>query len=189
MATAKDELSQYKNWVRIYILIDYGGREVCCNVLFAKENWPTDGAELFKRLKPLQKKICTFQKQREILCPASGMTDHNKFDLTLFTRIIEVLFGSTYKRLVKDLRDARNNECHRGNKELSDTDFNQLWQCLTKMLEKYGFDVASVDHLRLGDPFLDQRFKNVESTVQGRYIYTPTIVAPNIMLFYKAMEF
>ena len=184
MATAKDELSQYKNWIRIFLLIDYGGREVCCNVFFTKENWPTDGAELFKRLKPLQKKICKFPDQQEILCPASGTTDHKKFDLTLFTRIIEVLFGSTYKTLVKDLRDARNNECHRGNKELSDTDFNQLLQRLTKMLEKYGFDVTSINQLKAGDPFLDQRFKDLESTIQGRYISTPTILAPNIILFY-----
>ena len=183
MAAAKDELSQYKNWVRIFLLIDYGGREVCDNVLFNKENWPTDGAELFKRLKPLQSKICKYPDQREILCPSSGKTDHNKFDVTLFTRIIEVLFGSTYQSLVKDLRDARNNECHRGNKELSDTDFNQLWQRITKMLENYGFDVRSVDNLKAGDPFLDQRFKNI----QGRYISTPTTVASNIILFSYAI--
>ena len=171
MAAAKDKLSQYKNWVRIFLLIDYGGREVCCDVLFKKEKWPTDGAELFKRLKPLEKKICKFSDQKEILCPASGKTDHNKFDLTLFTRIIEVLFGSRYESLVKDLRQARNSECHRGNKELPNTDFNQLWQHVTKMLETYGFDVTLVTHLKAGDPFMDQRFENLESTIEGRYIF------------------
>ena len=48
MAAAKDKISQYKNWVRIFLLIDYGGREVCRDVLFNKEKWPTDGVELYK---------------------------------------------------------------------------------------------------------------------------------------------
>lgn len=72
---------------------------------------------------------------------------------------------------MKDLRQARNSECHRGNKELPNTDFNQLWQHVTKMLETYGFDVTLVTHLKAGDPFMDQRFENLESTIEGRYIF------------------
>ena len=184
MAAAKDKISQYKNWVRIFLLIDYGGREVCRDVLFNKEKWPTDGVELYKKLKPLQSKICRFKSQCETLCPSHGKTDHNKFDLTLFTGIIDVIFGSTYKSLVKDLRDARNNECHRGNKELSNTEFNDLWKHTTDMLQKYGFNITSVDNLRAGDPFLDRRFNDVVSSIQGRYVSAPILLATNITLLH-----
>ena len=174
MAVAEGKLSQYKNWVRVFLLIDYGGKEVCCDVLFNKENWPTDGMELYKKLKPKQPKICQYKDQNEVLCPSSGTTDHNKFDLTLFTSIIDIFFGRKYQSLVKDLRDARNTECHRGNKKelYSDTAFNQRWKFITDMLGRYGFDIKSVDDLKAGDPFLDERCKSLSGTIQGIYIST-----------------
>ena len=41
------------------------------------------------------------------------------------------------------------------------------------MLEEYGFDTKSVDNLKAGNPFLDQRFINLPSKTQGRYISAP----------------
>ena len=184
MAVAKDSLSQYKNWLRIVLLLEYGSREVCCDVLFRKENWPTDGAELFKRLKPLQSKICRFRDQQEILCPSTGTTDHNKFDGVLFTAIIKVLFGSKYQSLVNDLRAARNSQYHRVDKELSDSEFNELWQHITNMFKKYGFDVASHDNLKAADPLLNQQLESLGKSLQGKCVSAPTVVAKNIMLFY-----
>ena len=57
--------------------------------------------------------------------PNTKITDHTKFDLTLLTSIIEKKFGDKYKSLVNDLMRARNREFHRGNKELSETEFEQ----------------------------------------------------------------
>lgn len=161
MTSANVDIRQYKNWFRVFVLIDYGGRELCCDVLFNKENWPTDGVELYKKLKPHESKICRFPNQFKILCPSSGSTDYNKFDLTLFTSIINNRFGRKYKLLVEDLRYMRNKECHRGKKELSDPEFNQLWECTADMLERHGFDVTSVNDLKSGDSFLDQRLNDM----------------------------
>ena len=94
MAGAQDNLIQeYRNWVRLFILIDHGGRQICRDVLFKNEKLPTDGVQLYKKLQPLRSKICQFKSQRQIISSPSGFTNYNDFDLTLFTRIIEVLFG------------------------------------------------------------------------------------------------
>ena len=167
MATEKDMSSEYKNWNRLFQLIDHGGKNICYNVLFKKEKWPTDGKKLYQKLQPHLSKICKFKKQRKILGPSNRSTDYKKFDLTLFTRIIEVMFGSKYKLLVKDLRDARNKECHRGDKTLSNPDFNQLWKRAEDMLQKHGFDVTSVKDLRTCDSSLDQQLKDI-AIVKGR---------------------
>lgn len=38
MAAAKDNLSQdYRNWFQVFILIDFGGRQLCRDLLFKKK--------------------------------------------------------------------------------------------------------------------------------------------------------
>lgn len=159
MAVPNINVSLNKNWLRLVLLIDYGGKALCCDALFNKENWPTNGVELYKKLKAYEKKICQFQSQRKILLPPSGLTDYNKFDLTLFTSVISNIFGKTYKSLVEDLRLARNQEYHRANKVLSDPEFKVLWKDTKDMLKKYGFDITKVNDF--DDSFLDQRLKDM----------------------------
>ena len=169
MAGAQDNLiHEYRNWVRLFILIDHGGRQICRDVLFKNEKLLTDGVQLYKKLQPLRSKICQFKSQRQIIFSPSGFTNHNDFDLTLFTRIIEVLFGKKYESLVEDVRNARNQESHRGNKELSDADIDKLWDRTADMLKKYNFGVSLVDGLKDGDPFSDHRFKDTIISIQGR---------------------
>ena len=63
MAAAKANLIQeYRNWIRVFILLDCDGGERCLHVFFKKENWPSDGVQLHKRLKPEQSRICSFKK-------------------------------------------------------------------------------------------------------------------------------
>ena len=165
MAAANITLSQeYQKWLRIMTLIDFAGRRLCRDVLFTKENLPTDGARLYEEIKDLK---CQFQDQKEILCPANGITDHTKFDLTLLTSIINKKFGNKYKSLVNDLRDARNRECHRGNKILSAAEFEQLWNDTTDMLTKYGFDVSLVNELKWCDIFSQYQLQDIAISIQG----------------------
>ena len=162
MAAAKNNLCQeYEKWFRLTTLIDFAGRHLCYDVLFKQEKLPTDGALLYTELESLKSKICRFRDQREIVFPSSGITDHKKFDLTLFTSIIESKFRDKYKTLVGDLRGVRNKEFHRGNKTLSDTEFNNLWNDITNMLENHGFDIKLVDDLKTSDPFSHQKFKDI----------------------------
>ena len=162
MAAAKDNLCQeYEKWFRLTTLIDFAGRHLCYDVLFKQEKLPTDGALLYTELESLKSKICRFRDQLKIAFPSSRITDHNKFDLTLYTSIIENKFGNKYKTLVGDLRGVRNKEFHRGNKTLSDAEFNKLWDDITNMLENHGFNMKLVDDLETSDPFSHQKFKEI----------------------------
>ena len=168
MAAASITLSQeYEKWLRIMTLIDFAGRRLCRDVLFTKEKLPTDGALLYQELKDLKSTICRFQDQKEILCPANGITDHTKFDLTLLTSIIEKKFGKKYKSLVSDLRAARNEEFHRGDKKLSTTEFEQLWNNTTDMLTQYGFNISLVNELKCCDIFSQYQLQDIAISIQG----------------------
>ena len=161
MATAKDMSQEYKNWLCLITLVDFAGRSLCRDVLFNKEKVSKDEVELFKLLKPLESKICPFKYQRLILCPSTGKTDYSKFDVILFTNIITVLFQDKYKSLVEDLKKARNTEFHRGDKSLSDSDFNQVWNDIEKMLVSHGFESKLVDEVKECDLFSDQKFRDI----------------------------
>ena len=161
MAAAKNNLCQeYEKWFRLTTLIDFAGRHLCYEVLFKKEKLPIDGALLYRELEGIKSKI-RFSDQFEIVFPSTGITDYNKFDLTLLTSIMQSKFGDRYKTLVCDLRGRRNKEFHRGNKTLSDTEFDTSWNETTHMLESHGFDMKLVSDLKTSDPFSHLQFKDV----------------------------
>ena len=163
MTTAKDnQCQEYEKWVRLMTLIDFAGRHLCYDVLFKREQLPIDGSLLYAELEGLKSKICRYADQLEIAFPSSKITDHNKFDLTLFTSIIQTKFGDKYKKLVDDLRQARNKELHRGSKKmLSDTEFNMLWNDITNMLQSHGFDLKLVIDLKSSDLLSHRKFKDL----------------------------
>ena len=119
--------------------------------------------ELFKVLEPLKSRICCFQVQKEILCPSTGKTDQSKFDVTLFTSIIDVKYGNKYRLLVNDLKKARNELFHEGDKSISDFHFNQLWNDTSQMLVKHGFDPILVDDLKEFNRVSLQKFSDIVS--------------------------
>ena len=167
MATANDNISkEYENWLRLMTLIHFGGKHLCCDVLFTREKLPTDGTLLFKELEHLKPKM-HFEDQKEVLCPSTGSTDYNEFDLTLFTSVIEKLYGDKYKALVKDLRDARNSQFHKGNTMLSDKEFKQLWYETTHMLHRHDLDLQLVVDLENCDLFSNQKYSHIAISIQG----------------------
>ena len=158
-----DNLSQeYENWLRLIILVDFSGRNLCHNVLFVQEQLPTDGKLLYNELESVS---CHYNDQRKILRPTSGITNCNKFDVTLYTKVIKGKFGNKYDSLVNDLRDARNKLFHTGKKEIPDKEFHQLWQDTTDMLQKHNFDLALVDGLKTCDIFSHNRFRDIATFI------------------------
>ena len=125
MGATKDNLIQeYSNWVRFFILTDYGGGSLC--LLCSSKAKFANGVQLHKSVEPEQVRMCWFEDQRQVLCLSSEVANYNFFCLIFFTRIIEVIFRSKYESLVKDMRNLRNEECHRSNKEVPNTDFFNL---------------------------------------------------------------
>ena len=161
-------LVEYEKWFRVATLIDFAGRNLCYKVIHVDENIPTDGAKLYQELISLKSQICRYQSQHEVLCPSSGITDERKFDLTLYTSIIEKKFPRKYDQLVADLRQSRNTEFHRGDKSLSDKEFDQLWNETTQMLVSHGFDIQLVGDLKTCDLSSTQKFNDsVMNILQG----------------------
>ena len=162
-----DNLRQeYSNWLRIAVLIDFAGRRLCHDVLFHKEKLPKDGTLLRKELEFLKLERL-YDEQRQKLFPPNGITDYTTFDVTLLTRIIKSKFGNKYKLLVDDLRKARNTECHRGSKELSDIEFDQLWDEITDMLKQHHFDLQSIGDLKKCDIFANQLYRDTTISIHG----------------------
>ena len=164
MAVAMDNIShEYENWLRLTILVDFSGRNLCHNVLFVKEQLPTDGKLLCEELKTVN---CQYMDQRKILCPSNGIKNCDKFNVILYTRVIKGKFGNKYDSLVNDLRDSRNKLFHTGKKEIPDKEFNQLWKDTTDMLQQHHFDVALVDGLKSCDIFSHKDFRSIATFFQ-----------------------
>ena len=60
-----------------------------------------------------------------------------------------------------DLKKARNKESHRGDKSLSENDFNQLWNDTSKMLVSHGFESKLVDEVKECNLFSHQKFRYI----------------------------
>ena len=138
MSTLTDLYEHNEKWLRLVTLIDYAGLKLCKDVLHKKEGLPDDGAQLFQKLKPYENKM-QYKSQKEILCPSNGITDESKFDITLYTKLIEVMFKPKYNLLIQSLRDNRNDLCHMANKDISESEFEKKWKHLCEMLKKHDF--------------------------------------------------
>ena len=162
---------EYDRWLRVMILIDYGGRQVCQNILFNQEELPMDGVGLQNELLHLRN---LNKNQREKVFPSNGEPpDYKTFDVTLLTDIIRAKFGARYRSVVHDLKHWRNEIFHRGNKGLSIDEFRQLWRNISDMLQHHGFDLGSIKFkpirdLEVYDIILHQDYRHIiEFIVQG----------------------
>lgn len=159
-----------ENWLRLVTLIDYAGVNLCKQVLHIKEGLPTDGAELYQKLKDYDIKELNRYQQR-IVFPKNGKIDEDKFDITLFTNLIQQMFLSRHNDLITTLRDIRNGLCHMSDKKISDSDFQKQWNSICAKLQKHGFN-ERVDELKIGHlPSMESVKKILKSIVhqcQGR---------------------
>lgn len=160
-----DNLSkEYGRWLRVMILIDYGGRQLCHDILFNQQELPKNGVALQKELLDLRN---LNYNQREKVCPSNGEpTDYNTFDVTLLTDIIKAKFGGRYRSVVGDLKYWRNEIFHRGNKGLSINEFRQLWKNISDMLQYHGFNLRSINlksirDLEVYDIILHQEYRHI----------------------------
>ena len=156
-------------WLRLVSLIDYAGRELCAEVLHSTEGFPRDGRQLYGKLKSYKGKI-QYKDQKEILCPSNGITDESKFDLTLYTNLLQVLFKDKYNSMMNNLRKYRNELFHMGEKCMSESDFENKWNDTCNMLRAHGF-TKSVKNLKNGNLPAEEELKKIlasfERQIQG----------------------
>ena len=146
MTTLTDFYQNNERWLRLVTLTDYAGLKLCKDVLHRKEGLPDDGAQLYCRLKDFKNKM-QFKSQKEILSPPNGIIDESKFDITLYTKLIEVMFKPKYDLLIKDLRENRNVLCHMANKDISESEFEKKWKHVCEILERHDF-TEKVENLK-----------------------------------------
>ena len=156
---AFDNYQRSERWFRLVSLIDYAGRQLCTEVLHSKEGLSRDGRKLYVELKCYKDKM-QFSKQKEILCPSNGITDENKFDLTLYTKLLEVLSKAKYGSMVKNLRKYRNDLIHMGDKCMPELDFENKWNDTCNMLRAHGF-TASVNDLKNGNLPTEEKLREI----------------------------
>ena len=112
-----------------------------------------------------------YREQKLILCPSNGITDESKFALTLYAKLLEVLFKAKYRPMFTNLRKCRNDLFHMGNKEMSELDFEIKWNDTCKMLKSHGF-TESVKDLKNGNLPAEEELRKIvadfESQIQGR---------------------
>ena len=138
MATMTDAYHNTEKWLRLVTLINHAGKQLCKDVLHTKEDLPCNGAQLYRKLK-VYKKEWRLKDQEEILCPPNGITDEDKFDIILYTDLIDVMFKTKYKSLITDLRTYIKRLCDMARKDISESEFNKEWNNACFMLRKHGF--------------------------------------------------
>ena len=164
MSTIMDIYQKSEKWLRLVTLNNYAGTILCKDVLHTKEGLPLDGAQLYQILL-VYKDQMKFNDQKEILCPSNGITDESKFDVTLYTSLIEVMFKSKYNRLIKDVRKNRNHIYHMANKDISESEFEKEWNSACAMLEGHGF-TESVEDLKNCNLFTIKKLKKIMDSIQ-----------------------
>ena len=165
MDTVKVIYQNHENCLRLVVLIDYGGLKLCKEVLHTKEGLPEDGSQLYHELLPYKDKM-QYPDQKEILCPQSGITDESKFDITLYTKLIEKVFKARHRDLIKDLRQNRNNLHHMANKDISDPVFEKRWKSACDMLQRHGFTEA-VDDLKTGSLLTIEKLEKILKSIEN----------------------
>ena len=149
MASYVDSLWKcYEKWLRLMTLIDHAGKKICHDLLFITERLPEDGKLLYKILKDNEFYIKPNREQGLFLYPDNHCTDKSKFDITLYTRIIQGLYGNKYVYYLNNLRKLRNKLFHTGSTNLTQADFETLWRDASNTLESYNFDMNSVAGLK-----------------------------------------
>ena len=138
----------YEKWLRLVTLIDHAGKKICHDLLFITEKLPEDGKLLYNILMYQEYSIKPNRDQHSILHPQNHCTDKSEFDISLHIRIIQGLCGNKYEQYLDNLRKLRNRLFHRGCTNLTETDFNTLWNDASNILELYNFDVSSVAGLK-----------------------------------------
>ena len=164
--------NRYEKWLRLMTVVHHSGKEICYNLLFTKRRLPTDGKSLFNFLKINEKRINPDEHQKSILYPPNEKTDPFEFDIPLYTKIIQGYYGRYYYSLVKDLRTLRNKMFHKGNAELTEKEFKDLWEEISRILQSHDFDMDSVAKLKDCNFSQLQEYENplrgcIEGFIQG----------------------
>ena len=167
MTTITDIYQNSEKWLRLVTLTDYGGTQLCKEVLHIKECFPYDGAQLYQKLEFYKDKM-QYKDQKEIICPSNRITNESKFDISLYTKLIEVIFKSKYKTMISELRKKRNHLHHMAVKDICDSEFETEWSSICDMLQKYGF-TENVKDLKNDNLLANEKLQTTLDSIERHF--------------------
>ena len=167
MASHHHIWKKFGKWCRLIILIHRGGEFVCKDILSQKMGIKdtTDGAEIYRKLKPYEKKIKTMAiDQQKALLPDNEVTDTIKMDLSLITCIIQILDTTQNYPLIAELRLKRIElfhlaECKR---DLTEQLFNEHWDKISQSLTNLQYNIDLMKELKTEDPLSQEHEKTLK---------------------------
>ena len=136
-------MEQHQNWLRIVVCLDVVGLPALKSILHVEIGAPEDGKKLYIYLDQFtsafeQEGISADQKKK--LFPSCNITDEDKFDITLYSLIINTIIKfkklkiQTNRKFIYGLRNLRNRIYHMGDKKIEQVDFETEWKRLEKGL-------------------------------------------------------
>ena len=190
MASAKDILNDPERlrWCRLYMLLDYFGKQILKDIFHVKIRAPDNGTKgLYDFLSDFKCRLQFLKSEEaEKVYPQNKKTDEENFDISLFAKVIIAILGYYHgsnqfceqkqKQIEKDidftkwLRNRRNWLSHKGDKRLSELEFKKAWQEVSKVFGDYGVDGGSFKDLENGDIFSNVKYweKSLFNLSQGR---------------------
>ena len=119
----------FKKCAKYYRLtnqIDFISTNLCQYLLFDRENFPTNNEMLYHELEKRIHKENFHEANLMRIFPYSKKTNVHEWNLTLFMKVIQELFGLKYSRLLRDLKKLSNQLLNKGNKYLSDDEYENF---------------------------------------------------------------
>ena len=162
---------EYEKWLRVITLLHHAGNIACKYVFHDKGKIPDNGNRLYEHLllneRDLKRK-CR-QEQLELIYPKNKITDTSKWDITLFTCVIHIIFGHDkyYKDFIDELRDYRNSFFHKGTVQMSQDEFNEDWDKISKFFVRYGVEQSDIDTMKTCNLDLNQNYSNAYSEAKA----------------------
>lgn len=151
-------MEQHQNWLRIVLCLDFVGLPALKRILHDEIGAPEDGKKLYIYLYQFKS---SFEQeeisadQREKILPISKITDTDKFDITLYSLIINNIIKcnklkiQTNRKFIYGLKNFRNRIYHMGDKKMEEADFEREWSLVIRFFHCYNkFNTKSVTSLK-----------------------------------------
>ena len=167
MTNITDKYQNSERWLRLVTLIDHAGTVLCKKILHDIEGLPTDGGELYCRLRDYEDAM-QFDDQKKIICPSNKKTDESKFDITTYTSLIQAMFKGKHKDLIHDLRNNRNHLYHMANKDMPEWNFEKEWSNAYVMLQRHGFR-ETVHDLKNGNLPSGEKLRKILNSLERQF--------------------
>ena len=117
----------YLNWIRLVVLIDSAGKQLCREILRKEKDFSFDDAKSYSELQNCEKTRHR-QLHQHIIDPSNKMIDETQFDLADYIMLILSVFGSSYFELLHDMIERKNKIFHIEDLSECTKKFEHLWK-------------------------------------------------------------